>query len=168
MESQLSRAPYCRPKCRGCKGGSAGNSNKGVCGTCSGCGLEPYNTAYVTKLVNNYRSHPAILKVPNELFYDGELLPPPPTHEAHQKACDDIKMITYGLVGWDQLPNPNFPIVFHGVAGKDEREGNSPSWFNIMEIKEVVSWVKQLRERRGGGRIVDSDIGIISPYRKQT
>jgi hypothetical protein len=44
-------------------------------------------------------------------------------------------MVTHGLVGWDRLPNPAFPMVFHGVAGKDEREGNSPSWFNIMEIK---------------------------------
>lgn len=33
-----------------------------------------FNPKYVTKLVQSYRSHPDILKVPNELFYDGELL----------------------------------------------------------------------------------------------
>ncbi|KAG1680363.1 hypothetical protein FOA52_015454 [Chlamydomonas sp. UWO 241] len=134
------------------------SSDEWVCGACGGCGLEPYNTAYITKLVHNYRSHPAILELPNRLFYDGELLPPTQA---------DIKMVTHGLIGWDRLPNPAFPIVFHGVAGKDEREGNSPSWFNVMEIKEVCNWVKQLREKRGGGRVVDTDIGIISPYRKQ-
>ena len=34
-----------------------------------------YNPNYVTKLVNSFRSHPDILKLPNELFYDGELKP---------------------------------------------------------------------------------------------
>jgi helicase MOV-10 len=32
-----------------------------------------YNPKVLTKLVANYRSHAEILKVPNELFYDGEL-----------------------------------------------------------------------------------------------
>uniref|UniRef100_A0A671WXZ2 RNA helicase n=1 Tax=Sparus aurata TaxID=8175 RepID=A0A671WXZ2_SPAAU len=32
-----------------------------------------FNNRFVTKLLKNYRSHPAILKVPSELFYDGEL-----------------------------------------------------------------------------------------------
>ncbi|KAG9352845.1 hypothetical protein JZ751_017421 [Albula glossodonta] len=32
-----------------------------------------FNNKFVTKLLRNYRSHPAILKIPNELFYDGEL-----------------------------------------------------------------------------------------------
>ena len=32
-----------------------------------------YNPTYITKLVNNYRSHKSILHVPNRLFYDNEL-----------------------------------------------------------------------------------------------
>lgn len=24
-----------------------------------------------------------------------------------------------------------FPMLFHAVVGKDEREANSPSWFNV-------------------------------------
>lgn len=32
-----------------------------------------YNKTYITQLVKNYRSHPAILKVPNELFYENQL-----------------------------------------------------------------------------------------------
>jgi len=31
------------------------------------------NPQVLTKLVDNFRSHPAILKVPNELFYESEL-----------------------------------------------------------------------------------------------
>lgn len=32
-----------------------------------------YNPKYITQLVQNYRSHAAILKTPNELFYDNQL-----------------------------------------------------------------------------------------------
>lgn len=34
-----------------------------------------FNEIYITQLVRNYRSHPSILKLPNELFYDNSLLP---------------------------------------------------------------------------------------------
>jgi helicase MOV-10 len=29
------------------------------------------------------------------------------------------------------------PLLFDSVVGKDEREGNSPSWFNVQECKQV-------------------------------
>lgn len=32
-----------------------------------------YNRKYITQLTKNYRSHPAILKIPNELFYENAL-----------------------------------------------------------------------------------------------
>lgn len=32
-----------------------------------------FNKTYITQLVENFRSHPAILKVPNELFYENKL-----------------------------------------------------------------------------------------------
>lgn len=32
-----------------------------------------YNKMYITQLVKNYRSHPAILHIPNVLFYDNKL-----------------------------------------------------------------------------------------------
>lgn len=32
-----------------------------------------YNHKYITQLVKNYRSHPAILSIPNKLFYDNKL-----------------------------------------------------------------------------------------------
>lgn len=32
-----------------------------------------FNPYVLTKLVANFRSHPAILKVPNELFYESDL-----------------------------------------------------------------------------------------------
>lgn len=34
-----------------------------------------FDTRYITQLVKNYRSHPEILRVSNELFYDNTLQP---------------------------------------------------------------------------------------------
>lgn len=33
-----------------------------------------YNELYITQLVKNYRSHPEILRIPNELFYENVLV----------------------------------------------------------------------------------------------
>lgn len=33
-----------------------------------------YNANVIVKLLNNYRSHEVILRVPNDHFYDGQLL----------------------------------------------------------------------------------------------
>jgi hypothetical protein len=33
-----------------------------------------YNGLYITKLKRNFRSHQLILKLPNRMFYDGELM----------------------------------------------------------------------------------------------
>ena len=76
-------------------------------------------------------------------------------------------IVTHNLVGgaWEHLKNPTFPIMFHGVFGKDERESTSPSWFNPEEANEVVNWVALLT--RDKPYVKEKDIGIISPYAKQ-
>lgn len=38
-----------------------------------------YNQQYITQLVKNYRSHPAILHIPNILFYENQLQAKAPT-----------------------------------------------------------------------------------------
>ncbi|XP_053562625.1 helicase MOV-10 [Bombina bombina] len=117
-----------------------------------------YNSMFVTKLLKNYRSHPDILRIPNELFYENEL----------QVAADELVSNSY--CNWDTLPRKGFPIIFHGVLGKDEREGNSPSFFNVSEIQEVITYLDDLLQsqgKKGLSRISPKEIGIISPYRKQ-
>lgn len=99
-------------------------------------------------------SHESILETPSELFYDGELIP-----------CAD-KEFRNAHVGWEHLPNTKVPIVFHGVAGADAREANSPSWFNVHEVEVVRDYVRHLLESRTH-YIKTSDIGIIAPYQKQ-
>ncbi|XP_075052362.1 helicase MOV-10 [Mixophyes fleayi] len=117
-----------------------------------------YNSQFVTKLLLNYRSHPDILIAPNELFYDNELQP---------KADE---MVTHAYCNWEKLPTKGFPIIFHGVMGMDEREGNSPSFFNRFEIDVLMSYLEALLEtqgKKGLAKISPKEIGIISPYRKQ-
>lgn len=113
-----------------------------------------YNRQVVTKLLNNYRSHASILKEPNEMFYDSEL-----------KVCADPVYVT-AFCNWEYLPKKNFPIIFHGVKGKDEREGNSPSFFNALEVSFVIDYVKKLLSSRNP-KVLGREIGIITPYRRQ-
>jgi helicase MOV-10 len=57
------------------------------------------------------------------------------------------------------------PLFFHGICGKDEREGNSPSWFNRDEVLQVVDHVKDLMRPRNGvlTKLTPADIGISTP-----
>ncbi|MEW5312365.1 MAG: hypothetical protein WDW38_004006 [Sanguina aurantia] len=114
-----------------------------------------YNPVYITKLLKNYRSHPDILSLPSLLFYSNELL----------ASADPL--ITNSMLGWEELPNKTFPLLFHAVVGEDTREGTSPSWFNVLEAKLVLDYVLKLKAKRGGQPVVDDDIGVITPYRKQ-
>lgn len=63
-----------------------------------------------------------------------------------------------------------FPVIFHGVMGKDEREANSPSFFNVSEIEVLIDYLTKLLEtqgKKGLPKLSPKDIGIIAPYRKQ-
>ncbi|KAH6909394.1 RNA helicase [Coprinopsis sp. MPI-PUGE-AT-0042] len=112
-------------------------------------------SATVVKLIKNYRSHPAILKFPNEQFYAGDL-------EAWASAATINAFLNSPL-----LPkNPKFPVVFHAVAGKDDREASSPSFFNVDEVLQVKSYVQTLMEG-SKFRAADKEIGVITPYHAQ-
>ncbi|NXR61185.1 SDE3 helicase, partial [Rhadina sibilatrix] len=119
-----------------------------------------YDPQFITKLLWNYRSHEAILKIPNELFYDNEL-------KVYRSNGPDIRNL---YCAWEELPKNGFPIIFHGVCGEDQREAKSPSFFNTAEIEVLVYYLKKLLQRRGTGScptVSPKEIGIISPYRKQ-
>lgn len=90
----------------------------------------------VVKLTKNFRSHNAILTFPNKKFYDDELQP-----------CASPSTINMYLNS-SYLPSKKFPVVFHSVYGKDDREASSPSFFNIDEILQVKSYVQRLKEDR--------------------
>uniref|UniRef100_A0AAQ4NWJ7 RNA helicase n=1 Tax=Gasterosteus aculeatus aculeatus TaxID=481459 RepID=A0AAQ4NWJ7_GASAC len=117
-----------------------------------------FNNRFISKLLRNYRSHPAILKVPNELFYDGEL-----------QSYADTKT-TSSFCRWEQLPRKGFPLIFHGVAGTNERDSNDPSVYNMAEVDVLKEYLKALVahfHKKGVNKIEPNNIGIIVPYRKQ-
>ena len=108
----------------------------------------------ITKLVRNYRSHPDILKLPNEMFYEGDLVP-----------CGE-ELTTHNMARWLHLPAQKFPLIFHAVHGENLREGDSPSWFNPQEAQEVVNYVDLLLNQSYPA-VAQGDIGIITPYNRQ-
>ncbi|GAB4835962.1 Probable RNA helicase sde3 [Ancistrocladus abbreviatus] len=107
---------------------------------------------YITKLVRCYRCPPAILDLPSQLFYKGELV-----------SCkEDTCLSLYTSLNF-QTSKP-FPVLFIGIQGCDEREGNNPSWFNRIEASKVVEIIKKLMTI---AEVSESDIGVITPYRQQ-
>ncbi|XP_047317361.1 probable RNA helicase SDE3 [Impatiens glandulifera] len=109
------------------------------------------NRNYVTELVQNYRSHPDILHLPSEIFYNGQLI-----------ACK--RNTGFSTTGLDFLPNKEFPILYIGIQGSDEREGTNPSWFNRFEASKVVEIIRILKDKNV---VKAEDIGVITPYRQQ-
>ncbi|KAG8981815.1 hypothetical protein FRB90_006969 [Tulasnella sp. 427] len=108
----------------------------------------------MVKLTKNWRSHDAILRFPNETFYNNGL-----------QVCGPPTVID-SLLQSPVLAKKNFPVVFHGIAGMDDREAGSPSYFNIDEFSLICKYVDDLRNDRVC-RLADQDIGIISPYNAQ-
>lgn len=106
-----------------------------------------YNPKLITKLVRNYRSHPALLTLPSQMFYENELL-----------SCAPVDMASF-----DWLPRRDIPLLFHGVRGVNRQEADSPSWYNPAEVYHVYRYL-QLLLNNG---IDPADVGVITPYRKQ-
>ncbi|XP_069483962.1 RNA helicase Mov10l1 isoform X2 [Ambystoma mexicanum] len=113
-----------------------------------------YNPMLVTKLLKNYRSHPALLELPSKLFYHKEL-----------QVCADAAVVT-SLATWDKLPRKHFPLIFHGVRGTETREGCNPSWFNPIEAVQVMRYCCILAKHVTTS-VSAKNIGVITPYRKQ-
>ena len=113
-----------------------------------------YDPVLCTKLVRNYRSHADILSVSSQLFYDSEL-----------RAFAARGQRQTQFLNWTVLPNPQSPLVFHGVRGKNFQEPDSPSWFNPAECLQVARYLGQILD----SKLVEiNEVGIVSPYKKQT
>lgn len=152
--------------------------------------LSPFHSRFITKLHRNYRSHPAILRLPSDMFYRGEL-----------QACADAATVNSMLPwareyargagsadAWRECP-----VVFLGLLGREMRELDSPSYWNALEAAkvrfrlcrcrcsgcycnccrhrltdptQVAEFVQQLL-RSTRVRVSTRDIGVIVPYRQQ-
>ncbi|KAH8402128.1 hypothetical protein KR009_009972, partial [Drosophila setifemur] len=116
-----------------------------------------YDSSLQTRLRRNYRSHPEIVRLFNELYYNGELIAQAPASKVNQAA------------NWKLLPNGAFPIIFQATHGVTKREENSASSFNQLEAQVICWYVKRLVNRGlgVGMRVNQKDIGIVAPYTAQ-
>lgn len=116
-----------------------------------------YDRTLQTRLRQNYRSHPEIVRLFNELYYNGELIPQARASEVNHAA------------NWQLLPNGAFPIIFQATHGVTKREEHSTSSYNHLEAQVLCWYVKRLlNEGLGKGKYVtQSDIGIVAPYTAQ-
>ncbi|XP_017473968.1 PREDICTED: putative helicase MOV-10 isoform X1 [Rhagoletis zephyria] len=115
-----------------------------------------YNRQIQTRLCRNFRSHPEIVNLYSEMYYEGRLKAE--AEPAVQQLCRD----------WHRSPNAEYPIIFHSIFGPEQRENNSTSLYNLLEITTVMDYVRDLLYFGiKGHKITQSDIGIITPYKKQ-
>lgn len=70
-----------------------------------------YDANFITKLVQNYRSHEAIIRLPNQMFYENELV-----------ACAGKE--AYSAENWSHLPRRKFPIIFHATHGVEQHDSS--------------------------------------------
>lgn len=115
-----------------------------------------FNSKAFIKLTKNFRTNEAILNVPNILFYNGNLkAEAPPT----------VANFAYG---WDCLPNKNFPIVFHISKDVCQIDDGTKSLYNRKEIELVLKYTEKLLNNGINGQAIkQTDIGVLTPYRKQ-
>lgn len=93
----------------------------------------------IVGLQRNRRSHGAIIAWPNRYFYEDIM-----------RAHGD-KDVTHLFLHSNVLPKKGFPIIFHGVKGKEKRTRQSPSCYNIIEASVVRDYCVRIigdRERR--------------------
>ncbi|XP_039757994.1 putative helicase MOV-10 [Pararge aegeria] len=106
---------------------------------------------YITMLVQNFRSDPDILAIPNELFYQNCLKALAPS--------DPLSRVSV----LDQ-PGGDSAVVFHAVHSREQRMGNAPSYFNEKELDMLKRYIKALIEKH---QVSPKDIGVIAPYIRQ-
>lgn len=115
-----------------------------------------YDKNYVTQLLDNFRSHPAILQFSNVLFYESKL---------RAKIAEPEKSLG---TRWNYLNNRKFPVLFHCVKTPSKIIKGGTSSFNDGEIKLVRFYVDLLlKVGIDGVKIVADDIGVVSPYKAQ-
>ncbi|KAI9444105.1 P-loop containing nucleoside triphosphate hydrolase protein [Lactarius indigo] len=108
----------------------------------------------IVDLQRNRRSHGTITAWPNRYLYRDRM---------HAFASPDV---SHMLLRSDVLPRMDFPMVFHGIRGRELRTQHSPSYLNVHEASVVRDYCLRLTEDRKH-KIDAKDIGVIAPYKAQ-
>lgn len=111
---------------------------------------------YVTQLLDNFRSHPAILQFSNVLFYNSKL---------RAKIEEPDKSFA---IKWSFLTNKKFPVLFHCVKTPSKIIKGGTSSYNVGELDKVRFYVDLLLNVGINGiKVIQEDIGVVSPYKAQ-
>ncbi|RHY51328.1 hypothetical protein DYB38_001892 [Aphanomyces astaci] len=111
------------------------------------------NAMRIVKLVNNYRSHSALIALSSTLFYHNELLP-----------CADPRLVD-SMCQWEGLQGRHqFPMMFYAVNGVQHQSIESSSFCNLMEAIKVADVIGNLLRTTA---VSTKDIAVITPYRQQ-
>ena len=102
-----------------------------------------------SNLLRNYRSHPAILAVPNAMFYHDTLIP-----EAENTDC---------LGQWEGWRG-SWPVLFCNHLAQDEIEQDGGGWYNLGEIAKACQLAMSLLRSK---LVSQKDICIMSPFSAQ-
>ncbi|KAK4291927.1 hypothetical protein Pmani_035272 [Petrolisthes manimaculis] len=110
--------------------------------------LYPADSPCKIMLVENYRSHSAIIKYTSDLFYEGRL-----------------------LASGRQAAHPKFhPLTFFTARGEDFQDPNSTAFYNNSEVYEVCEQVGEIIShwpRSEWGPVGEGSIGVVTPYADQ-
>ncbi|KAK9511523.1 hypothetical protein O3M35_000162 [Rhynocoris fuscipes] len=119
-----------------------------------------YDPRLVTKLINNYRSLPKILKLPSMLFYDNDLIP----NVSEESSVEAQILISLS----NKLPcndkDHASPLLFHGLRGNNLQEADSHSWYNPQEVIQAIGYLNIFYS----SGLTPDEVGIITPYQLQS
>lgn len=104
-------------------------------------------------LTESYRSHSAITAMYSQIFYASQL--------EHKERVQQLALLQF-------FQDKGFaaPVIFHNVVGQERRDDDSPSVYNIEELRIVQDYVVGLLGDDSLG-LSPSEIGVISPYTRQ-
>lgn len=115
-----------------------------------------FDKNFVSQLLDNFRSHPAILQFSNVLFYESKL-----------RAKLEEPEKSFGTK-WNFLTNKKFPVLFHCVKTPSKIIKGGTSSYNDGEVDKVRFYVDLLLNVGiDGKKVLSEDIGIVSPYKAQ-
>lgn len=104
-----------------------------------------------TNLIRNYRSHPAILSVPSNLFYADTLIPEAPTPDTPLQASH----LWHGT---------KWPVLFVPHCYIEDIERDDGGWYNAQEARLACDIAAHLVAH---DVVAQSDIAIIAPFAAQ-
>lgn len=113
-----------------------------------------YNSIMLT---SNYRSSNDLLKIPSKLFYQNKLF--------YAGDSNSTLPPEFDWADKDNVAPLLLPLVFFGVNGEHQRQGESSSFINKFEAVKLAQLIQSII--KSDSSITEDDMGVIALYRKQ-